>query len=285
VSEKKQRKLIPDLQVFDDLGVSYGSEPVSILNPLNEELNVMRGGLSLGLLQNCFHNFHQSQFDGNLFEIGKVFLKTNSAEKNEIEEKWQLAFVSWGKPLSLWQSQSEPNVFKIKAALEALGFTVTALEKNKIPGFLHLGQAAAVEFFGKRVGFMGSIHPEILDEAKIRVPVAICEIRLDHPKKKAVKFQSFSKYPMVERDLALILKVQQTCEQVFEVIRKEAVPLLQDLKVFDTYSGDKLPKGCKSLALRMRLQDKNGTLQDAVVNALMDRVLSALKQKLDISPR
>jgi phenylalanyl-tRNA synthetase beta chain len=285
VSEKKHKNLIQNAKSVHELGLGLTEELVRILNPLNEELNVMRSLLSLGLLQNCFYNFHQSQFDGNLFEIGKVFLKETEGKENSILENWNMGLISWGKPLSLWPSQNEPNVYRIKTVLESLGCKIKAIEKSLVPSFLHLGQAAAVELHGKRVGFIGSVHPEILEDAKIRVPVALCEIHLGLPQKKTAKYQSFSKYPIVERDLALVLKVQQSCDQVVEVIRKESATLLQDLKVFDAYTGDKLPKGFKSLAVRLRLQDKNGTLQDGAVNSLIDRVLNELKQKLDISPR
>jgi phenylalanyl-tRNA synthetase beta chain len=240
----------------------------------------MRSCLSYGLWQNCSYNFHQSHASGRLFEIGKVFCR-----ETEIKETFNLAMIIWGEDIDLWSKTVAPPVLSLKAPLEKLGYQIQNFEKSKVPEFLHTGQSAQIKEGDKNVGFIGTLHPKILNDAKVRVPVAICELELRLNKKTSGKFQGFAKFPVVERDLALLMKSNQSSDQVLALIKQEASGLLQEVFVFDQYLGENLPKGFKSLTIRMKLQDKNGTLQDSQVSQLQEKVLAALKSKLNISVR
>jgi phenylalanyl-tRNA synthetase beta chain len=294
VGTKTQNHFLKSLQTLQAAGLKTTEMAVKVLNPLNEEQDCLRQSLSFGLYRNITQNFHQGNETGRLFEIGKVFLHEGPAQ---YQENWRLGLSAWGMIQGLWQKEAQhPVVFELKAAVEALlrSFNINSYQwasvvnKGEVPAFLHRGQVAHLVVEGKKVGFIGSVHPVLLEDDKIRVPAALAELDLEvlfktQPRLK--RSESLSRFPSVRRDLALVMAKTLKVGQVSEVIRKEAGPYLVGLDVFDVYEGDKLEAGQKSVAFALNFQDKKDTLRDQVVNESVDQVLRALKEKFQISVR
>ena len=138
------------------------------------------------------------------------------------------------------------------------------------------------------MGFIGSAHPSLLDAEKIRVPVAMAELDLDALYKgqpRSYRIQSISKFQAVERDLALKMKKEIAVGDVVKDIRKAGAGLLTNVEIFDVYEGEKIDAGFKSVAIRLVLQDKAATLQEAQINEVQNKVLESLKKNFDISIR
>lgn len=289
-----QTQFLGNLAPLKTAGLLTSGTPVRVLNPLGADQNIMRQSLVLGLFQNVHHNFHQGQERGRLFELGKVF---QLKEDGSFYETTRLGLAAWGQAQNLWsKDQSTPLVFEVKAAVEKLlaqlhitSFQwVTPADRGETPDFIHRGQFAQLQVEGKMVGFIGTLHPVLKDEEKIRVPVALAEIDAEvllKAQPRAFKVESFSRFPRMERDLALLMPKALKVAEVVREIKKTAGPLLQEVSVFDQYEGDKLPAGKKSVAFRMSYQDKAATLQDQVVNDSMSNVLGSLKQKLGVEVR
>jgi phenylalanyl-tRNA synthetase beta chain len=186
-------------------------------------------------------------------------------------------------------------VFEVKAAIEALleslkikSFQFQTPAIKDMPIFLHQGQCAVLMVEGKKVGFLGSLHPGLRDENKIRVPVVLVELDLGALYKgqpRLDRFESVSKFPKVERDLALLMDKAIKASDVTREIKKLAGVLMVDCQIFDLYEGDKLEKGQKSVAFRLSFQDKNATLHDELVNKSIEGILTGLKQKFSIIVR
>lgn len=278
-NDVKQKAFIGATDKLKPFAFKGLEESIALVNPLSEDINVMKTTLSYGLFQNCAANINHGNSQGRLFELGHSFYK----EGENYFEQPRAAMVFWGQDQGLWASQT-PAVLQVKSHLQLLFqqlgalVQINQLEIEKAPDFLHPAQSADIIFEGEKIGFFGHVHPGILDEHKIRVPVVIMEVQLQRLLKpvKAVKSKPISKFPSVERDFAFIMDEKQAVGPLLKEIQKLAAPLLKDLRVFDVYVGDKLESGKKSVALRLKLQEENGTLQDAVVTELTAKITSKL---------
>jgi phenylalanyl-tRNA synthetase beta chain len=293
-SEKAEKEFVQNFAGLQSAGLPSSDKPIRLLNPLSDDLNVMRSSLSFGLFRNMVYNFNQGNESGGLFEIGKTFYP----DKADYIESSRLGFVQWGYNTQLWQQgQKHPLVFELKASVEALlehlnihsyqWLSAGTDAKEALP-FVHRGQWALLQVEGKKVGFLGAVHPALTDANKVRVPAVLCEINLDlllGDQARTHSFQPISKFPVVQRDMALQMTKETPAGDVAREIKKLAGPLLQSVDVFDFYEGDKLEKGQKSVAFRLRLQDRNATLQDEVVSKLVEGVLTGLKTKFALTLR
>jgi phenylalanyl-tRNA synthetase beta chain len=318
--ESQEKAFLGDLGALRETGLSVSSDWVRILNPLNEDLNVLRGSLSSGLLQNAKLNSHRGNSAGRLFEIGMTVGKSinpagdKSASVRQspaheapvsaapvYAERWRLGLISWGFAKNVWnQKPLAPQVFEIKGALEHLlaGLGVKDFQwKNgefaKAPSFLHAGQWAELTVEGRKVGFIGALHPQILDDEKIREPVALGEIELEFylnggqslARSQAMRTLAISKFPPVDRDFAFLMPMSLPAEAVARAIKEAVGVLCVGVEVFDVYQGPELPTGHRSVAFSMRLQGESSTLQEVEILAVQEKVLATVRDKFGLIPR
>ncbi|MGZ3746554.1 MAG: phenylalanine--tRNA ligase subunit beta [Pseudobdellovibrionaceae bacterium] len=288
-----QKKFLGGVETLKAAGFLVSDAEIKVLNPLNEETDTMRSSLSIGLFKNLSNNFNQGNHFGRLYEFGQCFYKEN----NEYKETARAGLVAWGYNTHLWnQTPTHPLVFEVKAAVEALlknlnihSYSwVTPTDKGEVPSFLHRGQFAHLLVEGKKVGYLGTLHPLMLEESKVRVPAAMAELDLDQLYKgqpRPSRFESLSKFPAVERDFALVMGKSVRVGEVVREIRKLGGGLLTQVDIFDVYEGEKMEVGRKSVALRLTFQDKNATLQDSQVVELSNKILEALKKQFALTMR
>jgi phenylalanyl-tRNA synthetase beta chain len=298
ISRTFQARVLGDVERLAVAGLRAVKEPIALINPLNEEINVMRTALLPGLLKNVIYNSRQGNNFGRLFEIGFSHYEDRSADGTRAyAQEGRLAFAFWGQPEDLWQkSEGAPIVLKLKATIEntlrELGhsrwkWTQKAGGKD-MPEFVHPGQAARLEVQGKTVGFIGTLHPTLADEFKIREACAVGELNLDRllvGQPKAPKYQPISKFPIVDRDIAFVMPRELEAAAVESEIRKTGGDLLREVRVFDVFEGGSLQAGQKSVAFRLLFQSKDATLDDKLINELRDKVVNAVSQKLGVSIR
>lgn len=298
VGERAETQFIENLDGLAHMGLATSKDPIRLRNPLSDDLNVMRRTLSFGLFRNACTNFHQGHSPGALFEMGPVFsLAANNQYNNQFKEEQRIAALVWGQPQSLWEKTSgSEGLFYVKAAVEALfanmnmdGLSFVQPEnRGEIPQFLHRGQAAKIMVKNLTVGFIGSIHPKWLESEKLRVPLALMELDLSAFKNAQMQFQhykSFSRFPKVTRDLSLMMPAQLPAMGVLSEMKSAAGDLLVDAQIFDVFSNESMGKGQRSVSFRLVFQDKNGTLQETLVQDRMNKVLDSVKQKWGLVPR
>lgn len=286
-SKKGETAFFGGLRGLNAAGLQTFEKSIPLRNPLSDELDTMRSGLSYGLFRNMVSNVRDGNIEGALYEIGESFHLVDGAYK----ENTRLGLVQWGRSRALWtKNLQQPVVFDLKAAIEKVleSFHQAAFtwsmpsDKGEVPGFCHRGQYAQLTVEGRRVGFVATVHPSLLEEQKVRVPVAIAELDLESLLKgqpRPWRSESYSKFPAIERDLALVMPTTVKVGEVLKEIRKTAGALLVETEVFDVYEGDKVEAGHKSVAFRLTYQDKNATLQDAQVLEVQNKVLEALKRQ------
>lgn len=291
LSSKFQAAFLGNVSKLQELGLQVSEQAVKIVNPLNEDLDVMRTSLAPSLAQNLLHNSRYGNSCGRVFEIGYSFKHKDSG----YDQEHRLGLVAWGQNQGLWQKSHAPLVLQLKEAIENLlcalhgrNWQWQQFETNDVPDFLHPGQAARLLYEGKVVGFIGALHPLWRDENKIREEAALAEFNLGLlllGQPRATRFHSVAKFPVVERDLAFLMPKELPAGEVHLAIQKAGGALLQSVSVFDQYEGDNLPAGQKSVAYRLRYQDPNGTLSEEQITQLQTQVINSVSQKYSISVR
>ncbi len=277
-----------------NLGLSGGDRAIELLNPISEELSVMRESILPSLLKNLVFNERHGHHYGRLFEIAPV---SYQKDKQFLQEN-RLAFVFWGQSTTLWNKEKKNVVvYELKSVIEALLSSMGGKnwrwqqsdESTPTPPGFHPSQSASLFYEGKTVGLLGTLHPAIKDQLKIRNEVAWCELNFDSlslRQPRSPQFKSIPKFPSVERDLAFLAPMGLASEQILSEIKKGAGPLLTELSVFDLYQDKDLEAmGRKSIAFRLRFQSDKETLNDEIINQIRDKIVNSVCQKLGLEIR
>lgn len=262
---------------------------VSLVNPISEELNVMRASLIPSLVRTAIRNMSYGEDVGRLFETGFTFFNQNS----DFIEPWDLGLVAWGNHPDFWVPKKAPLVFQIKTAIEKLiqgigGKSWSWEPLNEVPNYLHHGQCSALKFEGKLVGTIGTLHPRIADSHKVRVEAAVAEISLDkllqgQPRVNRVK--PISRLPSIPRDLSFLMPENLSASSVIDEIQKIGKPLLVSVSVVDVFTGATLKRGEKSISFRLIYRDEKQTLSDEKIAEIQSKIISAMSQKFGIQVR
>lgn len=277
---------------FDMLGLPDDSElraTVKLANPLSEEQSVMRTLLLPGLLETVSRNLARKNSNLAFFEVGKVFFPQ---EQELPREELKLGAVVAGKLESNWLKQNvDMDFYYLKGIAEnflsQLGIDETEFVAATHPAY-HPGRCARVVCRGTELGIIGEIHPQVRQNFDIKPRV--CALEMDMDRLFALTsprhmLESITRYPAVERDIALLLKEEINADQAAAIIKASGGELLQKINLFDVYTGDRVEPGWKSLAYRMVFQSAERTLTEAEINQIMEGITAALKTKLDASLR
>ncbi len=293
VNSTKQTEFLGDTDLLTKAGLSSSHQQIPLMNPLNEHMNVMRMSLSLGLIDNLHHNFHHGVTEGRLFEVGSVFDQSNG----DYHEQYRWAGIAWGWPENLWtKNLNTPVVMDLKQSVEevllSLGFKdwkwIKTQELGGVPSFLHPGQSVALQLNGRKIGFLGTLHPSLREEKKIRCDSALFEFEMETlaqslGKKWSIK--SISKFQSVDRDLSLVMPKSIGAGLVQQAIQKAGGNTLQSVNLIDLYEGEKLGDGLKSITYRLRFQELERTLTDAQVQSSIESILVSIKKHWEIQVR
>ena len=258
-------------------------EALPLVNPISADLSVMRTSLWPGLLKTVEYNQKRQHDHIRFFETGLKFIQT---DEGLIQTPVIAGAISGRKYSESWSTDdSKFDFFDLKGDLEAI-FKLTAADEqfNFVAaqrGGLHPGQTAEISRNGKNCGFVGKIHPETQKAFDIDEPVYLFELELKRvTQRKIPKFAPLSKFPSIRRDLAILVKESVTSSQIVDLIGQTAKNWLNNVVIFDIYRGKGIDAGFKSVALGIILQRNDKTFKDAEINKTMDRVISALTDKL-----
>ncbi|MDA8442610.1 MAG: phenylalanine--tRNA ligase subunit beta [Peptococcaceae bacterium] len=260
---------------------------IKVLNPLRDELSVMRTTLLPGLLETAARNVSRRNLDLTLFEQGYVYLPTDPQMLSLPDEIYEIAGLACGTVPKTWnQAQVTQDFFFVKGALQSL-FTDLGINNysfisvKDIP-FMHPGRTANIMIRGKVAGFMGELHPEVVEAYAL--PGNTYVFVLDGPALFAaaegkVKFSPVPRFPAVTRDIALLVDETVTVEKIYRSIRKVGKELLREVRLFDVYQGQQVPKGKKSLAFTLNYQSGERTLTDEEVTKLHETIKATLDKE------
>lgn len=262
---------------------------LDLLNPISPELSQMRTGMWPGLLASMLYNIHRQQPSLKLFESGVTFERLSTGK---VEERPCFAGLVTGTHGALnWLDRARAfDFFDIKGDLQAL-FAELHLKQIQWQAAehacLHPGKSACLIINNETLGWVGALHPCIAEKLDLTDEVILFELELngllnaDTP-----HYQKISKFPMIRRDLALLADEHVSADAIENVVRGAmTMPWLKSFAVFDVYQGEPVPKGKKSLAIALTLQDEQRTLQDNEINSQIDAILKKLNNELMVTLR
>ena len=269
------------VELSDNLNADFN---VEMLNPLSNDLKVMRQSLLFSGLESVAYNINRKQNSLKFYEFGKTYHKYESGYQ---EDKHLTLFVTGNRTQDSWKTGTEKaDFFYLKGIvtnlLSRLGFDNLKTSPLKTDVFsegivLSLGKMKLVEF--------GTVKRTVLKEFSIKQEVLFADFNwtaiLDLAGKKKIKVTDLPKFPSVKRDLALLLDNQVTFKEVYNLANQSEKKLLKQVDLFDVYEGDKLPEGKKSYAVSFVLQDENKTLADKQIDKIMQKLQQTFEKNLN----
>ena len=264
-----------------------------VANPMSTEQDIMRPTLAASILNTLSYNRGHNDGGFRLFELGRAFIPQDTGLPREQEVA--AGVMSGPRYDANWLGSSEPLDFfdlsgTLSAALERLGIA-TSLESHEHPMF-HPGRCARVTAGAgaggaAEVGVIGELHPDIRDAFDLGTdPVVYFEVRVDDLLEAGPdggRFQSLSRFPAANRDLALVVPSDVPAARVQGLI--ERVRLVERAELFDVYAGENLPEGTRSLAFRIRFRAPDRTLTADDVNRAVNGLTRALEREAGATVR
>ncbi len=266
-------------KVFDRLRLGKDDklrETVTIQNPLGEDFSIMRTLPLNGMLTSLASNYNRRNKDVKLYELANVYLPKSLPLEELPDERMQLTLGFYG----------EGDFFTLKGVLEEFFVSVGMTEQPEYDPeagkpFLHPGRQALVRYKGTVLGYLGEVHPEVLDNYEIgaRAYVAV----LDMPSVEPFttfdrKYEGIARFPAVSRDLSMVVPRHILAGQIEQMIRQRGGRLLENCELFDIYEGKQIRPGFKSMAYSVTFRAKDRTLEESDVNGAMKKILNGLEQ-------
>ncbi len=272
-------------KVFDKLLIPSDSklrETVNILNPLGEDFSIMRTTSLNGMLTSLATNYNRRNKEARLYELANVYVPKQLPLTELPDERMTFTLGMYG----------DGDFFTMKGVVEEFFEKVGMKRKTEYDNksgkpFLHPGRQANIVYDGKVVGYLGEIHPTVLDNydigdrayvAVIDMPEIISDTSFDR------RYEGIAKYPAVSRDLSMVMSKEILVGDVEKIFEKRGGKLLESYKLFDVYEGAQIKSGYKSVAYSLSFRHKERTLEDKDITEIMEKILADLKE-MDIELR
>lgn len=257
-------------------------DPIRLANPIASQMSVMRSSLVPGLVANLATNRKRQQQRVRVFEVGRCFERKADGEPVAgFHQPVRIAALAAGGvvPEQWGERERQVDFYDVKGDLEALfAPRLLSFEPLSHPA-LHPGRAAAVLLDGRRIGWLGEVHPVWVQRYDVGSAPVVFEIDLDSAlESRLPSFGGVSRMPAVTRDLALVVAAEVPAARILEVLKAAAGPLVTEISLFDLYHGKGIDPDKKSLAFRVLMQDTHRTLEDAEVDA----AVAALVQQAEL---
>lgn len=256
---------------------------IKLLNPLGEDLAVMRTSLIPSAVRAACYNLNRKNNEGRLFEFAKVYNPKDLPLTELPIENQVLSFVTFGE---------NEDFFTAKGVVEGIldnfchGANVEYVYSSK--KFLHPTRSADILIDGEVVGFVGQIHPTLIEHMDADKPVYGAEIFYNKLRKyfnDKILFKQISKYPIVERDLAVLVDIEIPCATVIKTIKQAGGDYLDSVSLFDIYQGAQVGQGKKSMAFNLVFVSYDRTLNVEEIDETIKQILNALRVNLNAELR
>ncbi|HJC96128.1 MAG TPA: phenylalanine--tRNA ligase subunit beta [Candidatus Phocaeicola gallinarum] len=273
---------------------------VRLMNPLSNDLNVMRATLLFGGLESICHNANRKNADLKFFEFGNCY-HFNAEKKNPekvlaaYSEELHMGLWVTGKRVSnSWAHANEDSsVYELKAYVlnifRRLGVNFGGLVFGNLTNDIYSVAISVHTRGGKLLATFGVVSKKILKAFDIDNEVYYADLNwkelMKAIKGNAVYYKEISKFPAVKRDLALLIDKNVQFAEIEKIAYETDKKLLKSVELFDVYEGKNLEAGKKSYAVSFMLQDENATLNDKQIDKFMQKLITNLQNKLDAKLR
>lgn len=248
---------------------------VKILNPLGEDTSIMRTTLVPSIMNVVKRNYTRKNDFFAGFEIGNIFIKLD----NELEplQKKQLVGAIYGNDMDFFALKS-----MLEGAFDNLGIFERKYEVENDNNLFHSQRCAKITAGENHIGYIGEIHPRVLEnyEIKKRVYLFVIDFDMLFESRYEIKLaQNISKFPAIKRDIAFVVDEKVLCSQIQELIEKNSNDIVESIELFDIYSGSQVEKGKKSMAYSIIYRGKDRTLTDEEVNPVQENIIKKLEEE------
>jgi phenylalanyl-tRNA synthetase beta chain len=256
---------------------------VKILNPLSNELAVLRNTLYFSGLEAVTYNQNRKQTDLKMFEFGSSY---HLKEKGYKEIPHLTLFLTGNKTAENWhEKQEKVSAYTIKSIVDKL-FDRLGIAAHATTDFSDSVLGSGFQYLTKNnnaLVFVGLVQKSVLKKMDIDQPVWIADFQwktiFDAVKAKKVNFETLAKFPSVKRDLSMLIEKAIKFEDLKKMALQTEKHLLKEVSVFDVFEGDKLPAGKKSYALSFVLQDAEKTLTDTEIDKVMEKLIKTFEKE------
>lgn len=279
---------------YDNLTSYPAKNLVRLMNPLSSDLNVMRESLLFGGLETIARNANHKNPDLKLFEFGNCYYYR---EEKRNEEK-ALAPYSESYHLALWltgkdkqgswiHADEDNNAYMLKAYVENIlgrvGLHMRDLTIENLSTDIYASAVVIKTQGGKRLAMIGTVTRKLLKQFDIDNAVFFADINwievMRSIRSLKVSFKELPKFPAVRRDLALLVEKNVQFAQIEKLVFDADRKLVKSVNLFDVYEGKHLEAGKKSYAISITLQDENQTLNDKVIDKVMQKIIKSLEER------
>ena len=265
-------------KVFDKLNLDADDklrDAIKILNPLGEDFSIMRTLPLNGMLTSLSTNYNRKNKDVRLYELANIYIPKSLPLTELPDERMQFTLGFYG----------EGDFFTMKGVVEEFLSQVGMFDKITYDPeagkkFLHPGRQANIIYNGKVLGYLGEVHPAVLDNYEIgtKAYVAVLEIPEILPFTTFDrKYEGIAKFPAVLRDISMLVPKNVLVGQLEDVIRQRGGKILEDCTLFDIYEGSQVKEGFKSVAFSLTLRAKDRTLEESDITGAMKKILNGLE--------
>ncbi len=267
-------------------------EIVNLKNPLSESFATLRTSLLPGLIESLSHNARSQVEVMGIFELGNVFFEGKNVDKRPDENK-NLGLASMGADdfRDVWELDAA-DFFYLKGIAENL---LDDLEINEFnwqrfdhPAF-HPGRCAELIIDDEKAGYLGELHPDLIDfyDLPERTSAGEFDFGLLFARSgyREIEYEPLPRHPSIDRDLAFIVDNEVSARELRSAVIDEASSNLSRVRIFDYYRGDQIPDGKKSIALKLKFQNRERTLTEEEIGQDMDNIIERTKKELGASIR
>ena len=274
---------------------SLNPQIVKIMNPLSQDLGVMRQTLLYGGLESVEHNVKRKAKNLRFFEFGNCYFfdPEKANEENPMqaykEENYLGLWVTGKRVEGSWAHPDEDSTY-----YELSAYVHNILQRIGLSSMKYVLKPSEEAIFsagmtiesrsGKKLGQMGILSKRLLKQFDLSQPVYFAELNwtqlMKATRKNEVLFTDIPKHPAVSRDLALLVDNAVEFAQIEQVARQTEKKLLKQVELFDVYEGKNLPAGKKSYAVNFILQDEEKTMNDKQIDAIMQKLIASMKKQL-----
>ena len=280
---------------YDDLKTYPSENLVRLLNPLSSDLNVLRQTLLFGGLESIEHNVNRKNSNLSFFEFGNCYYYNKEKKNPEkilaaYDEEMHLGLWLTGNRVEgSWAHPDEASsIYELKAyvanILTRLGVSMGGLVVGAGSNDLFSKSLSVADRNGKLLLELGLVRKSLAVACGVEQEVFFAELNwtllMKKTQKNAVSFKEISKYPVVSRDLALLLDKNVEFAEVERVAFASEKKLLKSVRLFDVYEGEHLEAGKKSYAVNFILQDESKTMSDKQTDDVMNKIIANLEKLL-----
>ncbi|WP_423732709.1 phenylalanine--tRNA ligase subunit beta [Hafnia paralvei] len=266
-------------------------ESLILPSPISVEMSAMRLSLWSGLLSAVVYNQNRQQSRVRLFETGLRFVPDTAANLGIRQDVMLAGVIAGNRYEEHWNLERQVvDFYDLKGDLEAILDLTGKLDdvqfKAETNPALHPGQSAAIYLAGKRVGFIGVVHPDLERKLDLNGRTVVFEIEWEALAERRIpQAREISRYPANRRDIAVVVAENVPAEDILAECKKVGVNQVVGVNLFDVYRGKGVAEGYKSLAISLVLQDTTRTLEEEEIAATVAKCVEALKQRFQASLR